>query len=79
MTEFMADSQNPIHESEVIPVPITAKAWGERYEGVLIVYYVDNESARMAHGQRKRRDRVRCMHDFRLRHDRIAVATQILA
>ena len=49
MTEFMTDSQNPIHELEVLPVLIAAKAWGKRYEGALIVYYIDNESARMAY------------------------------
>ena len=41
-------SANPIHELEVLPVVVARIEWGERYSGALVVYYIDNESARMA-------------------------------
>ena len=46
--ELFKLSCNPIHELEVLPVFIACLEWGPRYEGALIVYYIDNESARMA-------------------------------
>ena len=49
MSDFLQASQNPIHELEVLPVLIASKVWGKRYEGALIVYYIENESARMAY------------------------------
>ena len=48
MLEFFRFSQNPIHELEVLPVLVACQLWGRRYEGALVVYYIDNESARMA-------------------------------
>ena len=42
-------SCDPIHELEVLPVFIACLEWGRRFEGALIVYYIDNEPARMAY------------------------------
>ena len=49
MADLMEQSQNPIHELEVLPVLIACETWGKRFEGSLVVYYIDNESARMAY------------------------------
>ena len=49
MNELLKDSANPIHELEVLPVLVACLLWGSRYSGALIVYYIDNESARMAY------------------------------
>ena len=47
-TELFKFSCNPIHELELMPVLIACLGWGSLYKGALIVYYIDNESARMA-------------------------------
>lgn len=49
MDALLATSQNPIHELEVMPILLAAELWGKTYEGSQVVYYIDNESARMAH------------------------------
>ena len=41
-------SKNPIHELEVLPVLLACILWGHHYMGALVVYYIDNESSRMA-------------------------------
>ena len=38
-----------IHELEVMPILLAAELWGKTYEGSQVGYYIDNESARMAH------------------------------
>ena len=48
MQEFFLVSKNPIHELEVLPVLVACEIWGQFYNGSLVVYYVDNESARLA-------------------------------
>ena len=47
--ELFKLSCNPIHELEVLPVFIACLEWGDRFEGSLVVYYIDNESSRMAY------------------------------
>eukprot|EP00435_Cladocopium_sp_Y103_P041856 s106_g11.t1 len=49
MEEFFKVSANPIHELEVLPVFVACLVWGRRFTGALVVYYIDNESARMAY------------------------------
>ena len=49
MDEFFQASANPIHELEVLPVLVACLLWGAKFSGALIVYYIDNESARMAY------------------------------
>ena len=48
LTEFFKFSKNPIHELEVLPVLAACDVWGTLFAGALIVYYIDNESSRMA-------------------------------
>ena len=49
MDALLANSMNPIHELEVVPILLAAHLWGKAYEGSQVVYYIDNESSRMAH------------------------------
>ena len=42
------ESANPIHELEVLPVVVACMEWGTLFSSALVVYYIDNESARMA-------------------------------
>ena len=49
MEELFEASANPIHELEVLPVLVACLVWGERFSGALVVYFIDNESARMAY------------------------------
>ena len=49
MDALLTTSKNPIHELEVVPILLAADLWGKAYEGSQIVYYIDNESSRMAH------------------------------
>ena len=48
MDDLLATSQNPIHELELMPILVASMAWGEMFAGAQAVFYVDNESARMA-------------------------------
>jgi hypothetical protein len=48
MEEFFGSSRNPIHELEILPVFTACLLWGALFKGALVVYYIDNESARMA-------------------------------
>lgn len=48
MQDLFERSKNPIHELEVLPVLIAARAWGHHFACAQVVYYIDNESARMA-------------------------------
>ena len=47
--ELFKLSCNPIHELEVLPVFIACLEWGDRFDESLVVYYIDNESPRMAY------------------------------
>eukprot|EP00435_Cladocopium_sp_Y103_P061907 s913_g23.t1 len=49
MDDLFERSKNPIHEIEVLPVLIAALVWGEFFANSQVVYYIDNESARMAY------------------------------
>eukprot|EP00435_Cladocopium_sp_Y103_P075258 s153_g55.t1 len=49
LSEFFNVSCNPIHELEVLPVLIACLLWGKDFSKSLVVYYIDNESARMAY------------------------------
>eukprot|EP00435_Cladocopium_sp_Y103_P062898 s272_g24.t1 len=49
MRDLFERSNNPIHELEVLPVLIAADLWGQMYSHAQVVYYIDNESSRMAH------------------------------
>ena len=48
LAEFFKCSKNPIHELEVLPVLAASDAWGHLFAKSLIVFYIDNESSRMA-------------------------------
>ena len=66
LKEFFHVSKNPIHELEVLPVLIACMEWGRLFSGSLVVYYVDNESARMAFvkGAGETPFASRMIHDF---------------
>ena len=49
MEDLFRRSKNPIHELEVLPVLIASLAWGHHFTCAQVVYYIDNESARMAY------------------------------
>eukprot|EP00435_Cladocopium_sp_Y103_P051887 s469_g16.t1 len=49
MKDLLSRSKNPIHELEILPVFIAADLWGDMYPHAQVVYYIDNESSRMAH------------------------------
>ncbi len=46
---FFKDSKNPIHELEVLPVLMALQLWCKRLQRSQTVWYIDNESARMAY------------------------------
>ena len=48
MQDLLSRSQNPIHELEILPVVIAATLWGSLFATSQVVYYIDNESARLA-------------------------------
>eukprot|EP00435_Cladocopium_sp_Y103_P063423 s272_g25.t1 len=48
LNEFFKVSCNPIHKLAVLPVLVACLLWGEEFASALLVYYIDNESARMA-------------------------------
>ena len=43
------DSKNPIHELEVLPVLMAMQLWWDKLQRSQVVFYIDNESARMAY------------------------------
>ena len=47
--KFFKDSKNPIHELEVLPVLMALQLWCKRLQRSQTVWYIDNESARMAY------------------------------
>jgi hypothetical protein len=49
MQDLLSRSQNPIHDLEVLPVVIAASLWGSLFSNSQVVYYIDNESARLAY------------------------------
>ena len=49
MDDLFSRSNNPIHELELLPVLITAETWGRMFAGSQVIYFIDNESARMAY------------------------------
>ena len=51
MEDLFRRSKNPIHELEVLPVLIASLAWGHHFTCAQVVYYIDNESARMAYSR----------------------------
>ena len=48
MSELLEGSRNPIHELEILPVTISAWQWAEKLRGSPVIFYIDNESAKMA-------------------------------
>ena len=46
---FFRDSKNPIHELEIVPVLMALQVWCKRLQRSQTVWYIDNESARMAY------------------------------
>ena len=48
MKALLSRSQNPIHDLEIMPVFLACLLWGKSFSFAPIVYYIDNESARMA-------------------------------
>ena len=49
MQDVFSRSKNPIHELEVLPVLIASLLWGHLLSGAQVVFYIDNESARMTY------------------------------
>ena len=49
MNDLLGRSKNPIHELEVLPILIAVELWGQLYAEAQVVYYIDNESSRMAY------------------------------
>ena len=49
MDDLLGRSKKPIHELEVLPVLIAAEHWGQTNAEAQVVYYIDNESSRMAY------------------------------
>ena len=49
MEDLFKRSKNPIHELEVLPVLIATLAWGHLFTCAQVIYFIDNESARMAY------------------------------
>ena len=47
--DLFSRSKNPIHELELLPVLIAAETWGHMFACSQVVYFIDNESARMAY------------------------------
>ena len=43
------ESKNPIHELEVLPVLMALQLWQCKLQKSQVVFYIDNESARMAY------------------------------
>ena len=48
MEKLLARSANPIHELELIPILLAAMMWKKHLSFSQVVWYVDNESSRMA-------------------------------
>ena len=48
MDLLLEESANPIHELELLPVYLATSLWVLRISGSQVVWYIDNESARMA-------------------------------
>ena len=49
MVDLLSRSKNPIHELEVLPVLVAAKVWSHMFARCQVVFYIDNESSRMAY------------------------------
>ena len=49
MDDLLSRSANPIHELEVLPVLVAAALWGHLVARSQTVFYIDNESSRMAY------------------------------
>ena len=49
MDKLLEVSENPIHELEVLPVLLATSLWASHIRNTHVVFYVDNESARMAY------------------------------
>ena len=48
-TRLFKESKNPIHELEVLPVLMALQLWHGKLQKSQVVFYIDNESARMAY------------------------------
>ena len=48
MEEFFESSRNPTQEPEILPILTACLLWGTLFKGALVVYYIENESARIA-------------------------------
>ena len=46
---LFSHSKNPIHELELLPVWLAIHLWGELFAYSQVVFYIDNESTRMAY------------------------------
>ena len=49
LEDLFSKSNNPIHELEVLPVLVAASLWGSLFPHSQVVYFIDNESSRMAY------------------------------
>ena len=48
LDDLFSRSKNPIHELEVLPILVAASLWGDLFPHSQVVYFIDNESSRMA-------------------------------
>ena len=48
MSKLLEESANPIHELELLPIYLAAFMWVGKFNKSQVVWYVDNESSRMA-------------------------------
>lgn len=49
VSRLLEHSSRPIHELEVLPVLVSAILWGHLFRGSQVIYFIDNEFARMAY------------------------------
>ena len=48
LDQFLGEAENPIYLIELLAVYLAMVLWGDRFRGRFVVYYIDNEAARMA-------------------------------
>ena len=49
LEEFLAKSNHPIYELEILPLLVAVKVWSTNIVGKLVVHYLDNDAARSAY------------------------------
>ena len=49
LEEFLAKSNHPIYELEILPLLVAVKIWSTNIVGKLVVHYLDNDAARSAY------------------------------